>query len=158
MKTPLAELACIYLAVWSVRKRFDADYHLSFTGQIVRVSVGAIGFALTAIPGSSFAAVRVVGGAIGLGFLCWPNFAYHLTNLFVKWPTAEARIISAVQSDNAVMVSYAFHIGDESFGGNARVRAENASSYSTGQIVTIAYDPLNPEESKFLRPVAVQQS
>jgi hypothetical protein len=42
-----------------------------------------VGFAVGYyMPKPEFWYVRVAGGFLGLAFLCWPNFAYHLTNVF----------------------------------------------------------------------------
>ncbi len=79
-----AKIACIWLSVWAIRRRVEADYPLDRSARIVRWTVVAVGFAIGYyVPGLEIGGyVRVAGLVLGLGFLCWPNFAHHLTNLF----------------------------------------------------------------------------
>ena len=77
----LAKLTCIWLAVWSIRKRYDVDYRLALPSHVVRWTFIVAGFALTAVRGAELAALRIAGLWIGLAFLCWPNFAYHIARL-----------------------------------------------------------------------------
>ena len=78
----LAEIACIWLSVWAIRRKAEVDYPLDNRSRFVRWSVVVAGFAIGYyVPGPGFAYIRVAGGFLALGFLCWPNFAYHLTNL-----------------------------------------------------------------------------
>jgi hypothetical protein len=81
-----AKITCIWLSVWAIRKKADADYRLSPTARAVRWTIVAIGFIVGYYaPGDDFGPyVRVAGGFLALGFLCWPNFAYHLTNVFIR--------------------------------------------------------------------------
>lgn len=145
----------VWIAVWAVRSKAEWDYRLSATAKAVRWAMVAIGYLLAgSVPGPRF--VRVILALIGLCFLCWPNLAYHLSKLFAEWHSAEGRIISTAQSNEGLLITYAFQVGDEAFGGNARVRADDAANIcSQGQIVEIAYDPLNPDQSKFVRLRAV---
>jgi len=86
----------IWFLVWGVRYKADQDFKLSGTAKIVRWAVVGIGYVLAAsLPGPGF--VRLVPGLAGICFLCWPNLAYHLTNLFVEWPTVEGRVGYAAQ-------------------------------------------------------------
>ena len=57
--------------------------------------------------------MRLVPGLAGICFLCWPNLAYHVTNLFVEWPTAEGRVGSAEQVDSRSIITYSFEVGGE---------------------------------------------
>ena len=78
-----AKIACIWLSVWAIRRKAEADYPLDRSARIVRWSTVAVGFAIGYyVPRPGLGYVRVAGAFLGLGFLCWPNFAYHLTNLF----------------------------------------------------------------------------
>ena len=138
----------IWLSVWAIRYKAQWDYKLSGTASALRWIVVVTAYSLAAsVPGPGF--VRVIFGFIGLGFLCWPNFAYHLSKLFVEWPTAQASVVSASSSGNRAQVSYMFQVGDQTFGGNARVNSHMAR-FSEGQRIVIAYDPLNPDESKLI--------
>jgi len=137
----------IWLAAWAVRYKAEWDYKLSSTARALRWGVVLAGYWLAASAPSP--GVRVISGCVGLGFLCWPNFAYHLSKVFIEWPTAQGRIVSADSSSNGSYVSYMFHVGDQTFGGNARVKS-STTHFSEGQRILIAYDPLNPEESKLV--------
>jgi hypothetical protein len=78
-----AKIACIWLSVWAIRRSAEADYPLDRSARVVRWVTVAVGFAVGYyVPGPKLGYVRVAGGFLGLAFLCWPNFAYHLTNLF----------------------------------------------------------------------------
>jgi|SRR5580698_2886614 hypothetical protein len=83
-----AKIACIWLSVWAIRWKAEADYPLDRFARIVRWTVVALGFAIGYyVPGPGLGYVRVAGGFLGLAFLCWPNFAYHLTNVFRGKPS-----------------------------------------------------------------------
>jgi hypothetical protein len=78
-----AGIACIWLSVWAIRRKAEVDYPLDRSARVVRWVTVAIGFGVGYyVPGPDFGYVRVAGGFLGLAFLCWPNFAYHLTNFF----------------------------------------------------------------------------
>lgn len=80
-----AKIACIWFSVWAVRRKAEVDYALERPARVVRWSVVVVGFVMGYyLPGPKFGYLRVAGGFLGLAFLCWPNFAYHLTNLFTK--------------------------------------------------------------------------
>jgi hypothetical protein len=70
---------------------------------------------------------------------------------FVEWPRAEGRVVSSTKFDGDSVVSYVFHLGDQTFGRYARVKASGVTkTYSNDEKVTIAYDPLNPDQSKLI--------
>jgi hypothetical protein len=78
-----AKIACIWLSVWAIRRKAEVDYPLDRSARVVRWVTVAVGFATGYyVPGSELWYIRVAGGFLGLAFLCWPNFSYHLTNLF----------------------------------------------------------------------------
>jgi hypothetical protein len=79
-----AKIACLWLSVWAIRRKSEADYPLDGSAQLVRWTAVVVGFAIGYyVPGQEFGGyVRVAGAFLALGFLCWPNFAYHLSNLF----------------------------------------------------------------------------
>lgn len=138
----------IWLAAWAIRYKGEWDYKLSSTAKGVRWSVVGLGYVLAAsLPGP--APMRLVPGLLGHCFLCWPNLAYHLTNLFVEWPTTEGRVGSASQDGFHSIVTYSFELGGESYGGATTIRSVDVS-YSEGQQVRVAYDPLNPDRSRVL--------
>src|SRR5882672_5004040 len=85
-----------WLSVWAIRSKWNLDYKLSPNARLVRW--GVVILCYSCAPRASLAAVRVSGLFIGLGFLCWPNFAYHLTRLFEKWPTTEGTVNSSRES------------------------------------------------------------
>jgi hypothetical protein len=77
-----AGAACIYFAAWRFRQKYEIDYPLDGLGRIVRWVMVVIGFAVVNIPGAKTGLIRLCGFNVGLLFLCWPNCAYHLRNLF----------------------------------------------------------------------------
>jgi hypothetical protein len=78
-----AKIACIWLSVWAIRRKAEADYPLDRFARTVRWAAVVAGFAIGYyVTGPDLGYVWVAGGTLGLAFLCWPNFAYHLTNLF----------------------------------------------------------------------------
>lgn len=139
----------IWLVAWAIRYKAEWDYKLSATAKAVRWSVVGLGYVLAAsLPGP--VPLRLVPGLLGICFLSWPNLAYHLTNLFVEWPTTEGRVGSASQEGLRSIITYSFELGGESYGGATTIRSVDAR-YSEGQQVRVAYDPLNPDRSKVLR-------
>jgi hypothetical protein len=100
--------------------------------------------------------VRLVPGFTGICFLCWPNLAYHLTNLFVEWPSTEGRVDSAAQEGSRSVITYSFELGQNTFGGAATLKSSDVTRYSEGQPITVAYDPLNPDQSKVLPRTTVE--
>ena len=58
---------------------------------------------------------------------------------------------SFAQFDSHPVVSYTFEFGGNTYGGTRALRSnDHTNRYSEGQDVTVAYDPLNPDESKFI--------
>jgi hypothetical protein len=74
----------IWIVFWAYRSHYALDYELDRAGHVLRWSVVLLGFSSVLLPGSEFAYVRVAGGVLGLAFLVWPNFAYHLRQLFKR--------------------------------------------------------------------------
>jgi hypothetical protein len=73
---------CIWLSVWAIRKKAEIDLPLDRASQSLRCSVILLGFAVAHLPGADLGYVRVTGYLVGMVFLCWPNFSYHLAKLF----------------------------------------------------------------------------
>jgi hypothetical protein len=143
----------IWFVFWAIRKKADWDYKLSGNAKAVRWTVVGVGYVLAAwLPGP--AAVRLVPGLTGICFLCWPNLAYHLATLFVDWPTIEGRVGSAAQDGSHSVITYSFELGQNTFGGATTLKSSDVTRYSQGQRVTVAYDPLNPDQSKVLPSIA----
>ena len=71
---------CIWLVVWSIRRRGDMDEKLDRTAKAFRWAVVGAGWILAAVPGGRLGPPRAVAGVLGLAFLCWPNLAYHFVN------------------------------------------------------------------------------
>ena len=145
----LQKSLAIWLSLWAIRYKADWDYKLSGAAKTVRWVVVGVGYTLAAAV-SGPPLFRVVPGVIGICFLCWPNLAYHLTNLFVDWPTTEGRVGSAAPDGSRSVITYSFELGRNSFGGVTTLKSNNLISYSEGQPITVAYDPLNPDQSKVL--------
>jgi hypothetical protein len=71
----------IWFVSWAIRRKGEFDYKLDRTARLTRWSIVAISFAVvTRFP--SLSLPRALSLTVGLAFLVWPNFAYHLTNLF----------------------------------------------------------------------------
>ncbi len=129
----------IWFVFWAIRRKADVDYKLSGTAKTVRWTVVGAGYVLGAgLPGP--AVTRVVPGLTGICFLCWPNLAYHLSNLFVQWPTTEGRVGSVVHDGSHSLISYNFEVGQDTFGGATSVKSNDAIRYSEGHRVMVAYD------------------
>jgi hypothetical protein len=85
-----AQIVCIWLPVWAIRRKAEVDHPLDQTARVVRWITVAVGFAAGYyVPGSELWYLRVTGAFVGLAFLCWPNFAYHVTNLFRREHTPQ---------------------------------------------------------------------
>jgi|SRR5580658_2975768 hypothetical protein len=139
----------IWLSLWAIRYKAKWDYKLSRTAKTVRWTVVGIGYLLAAgSPGPAIS--RLVPGFAGVCFLCWPNLAYHVTNFFVEWPTTEGRVGSIARNGSHSVITYSFELDQDTFGGSTTLRASDVIPYSEGQCVTVAYDPLNPDQSKAL--------
>ena len=83
----LPELICIWLSVWAIRKKAEVDEPLDRGAKILRWTIIVVAFGTGCLPGESLRVVRICGFWVGLSFLCWPNLAYHLRNLFKREPT-----------------------------------------------------------------------
>jgi len=95
-------------------------------------------------------AARLASGFVGLAFLCWPNFAYHLTNFFVKRPIImiQGRVTSVAYDGPRASLSYSFTYGGDRFGGTSRVkRRVSRADWAPGQPIDVTFDPLNPYKS-----------
>jgi len=80
----------IWLSIWVIRYKAEIDEKLDAPAKAVRWGIVIAGFLVAAIPGSRFGWVRVLGYVIGLLFLCWPNFAYHIRRVFASETNAES--------------------------------------------------------------------
>ena len=77
------QIVCIWFAFWSVRRGAEADYPLNRPAKTVRWIAVSIGFFVGYYAPANFnGSIRVAAFLGGMAFLCWPNLAYHLTNLF----------------------------------------------------------------------------
>ena len=74
------KIMCVYLSVWAIRQKGEIDYKLDRLQRAVRYSIVFFGFVLGYLAPNSY--FRVAFGSLAILFLCWPNFAYHLVNLF----------------------------------------------------------------------------
>lgn len=77
-----ASAATIWFAFWAIRSKYELDYPLDRGSRTIRWGMIAIGFFLALLRAPEFKPLRLLGGVLYLGFLCWPNFAYHLSRLF----------------------------------------------------------------------------
>src|SRR5579863_7670787 len=143
----------IWFAVWAIRYRAAWDFKLGSVAKLLRWTVVGIGYLFAAsLPGP--AVVRLVPGLIGLCFLCWPNFAYHLNNIFARWPKTDGRVVSVSQTAHGYLVGYSFTVGGETCGGTATIRTtgspDNKQPYYEGQQIAVSFDPLNPNQSEVI--------
>jgi len=135
-----------WLSAWAIRSKWNLDYKLSPNANLVRWAVVIVCYSFA--PRSSLVAVRASGLLTGLSFLCWPNFAYHLTRLFEKWPTTEGTVNSSRESGSRWSVSYYFEFNGEQYGGTSKIRPLPGlalDAYSEGSRVVVRYDPWNPD-------------
>lgn len=135
--------AAPWLSLWAIRFKADWDYKLSRKTWALRWIVVLVCYALAASLGSP--AARIITGVTGLSFLSWPNFAYHLGKVVFPWPTTEARVVSVGRDGDRTRISYSYVYAGETFGGTAVLNHEQLSA---DDHVNVAYDPLNPEESR----------
>lgn len=78
----------IWFVAWGIRRKGEFDYKLDGIGQLLRWLIVAASFAVVAnFPKPS--APREIALALGLAFFVWPNFAYHLRNLFKRGGTPQ---------------------------------------------------------------------
>jgi hypothetical protein len=71
----------IWFVVWGIRRKGEFDYKLDGIAQLLRWLIVAACFAAVA-NFSKPSAQRATALTLGLAFFVWPNFAYHLRNLF----------------------------------------------------------------------------
>lgn len=69
----------LWFVVWAIRRKGEMDEKLDRPSKVVRWVIVYSGWILMSIPGRFFWLPRAIAGALSLAFLCWPNFAYHLT-------------------------------------------------------------------------------
>jgi hypothetical protein len=79
----------IWFFFWPFRRKYDLDYKLDSTAQLVRWFIVLAGFALALLPGPKYKLVRILAGIMLAVFLAWPNLAYHLTHLLRRPPASE---------------------------------------------------------------------
>ena len=77
-----SSVACIWLASWGFRRRYETDQPLGSTGQAVRWLFVVGGLSLGFLHGANLGALRVAGLVVGMAFLCWPNLAFHTARVF----------------------------------------------------------------------------
>ena len=75
----VAGAASVWFVFWAVRSRHQLDYPLDRTAKLVRWAVVVLSALLAQIPQLAFPQLRTALAFVFLAFLCWPNFAYHLT-------------------------------------------------------------------------------
>jgi hypothetical protein len=79
-----AAICNIWFVVWAIRHKGELDYELDRTAKWIRWIVVAIFLGTPIFRPELFGArppLRVCVGMVGLLFLVWPNFAYHLTRI-----------------------------------------------------------------------------
>ena len=75
----------VWFIFWAIRRKGEFDHKLDTKSQIVRWAIVVLAFVLMAeFSNQGLTAPRILALVIGLAFLCWPNFAYYLTNPFGK--------------------------------------------------------------------------
>jgi hypothetical protein len=142
----------VWFMFWAIRVSAGVDYKLNARGRSVRWAVVVVGFALTSIPGARLGWFRFLAFLMGVSFLCWPNLAYYLNNLFEIWPSTEGRVDSIQQqSSSRWQVAYDFEVEGERFGGLSTLKVDprlNAGDPSLEEMrIVVRYDPLNPGRS-----------
>ena len=97
--SPIGEITAaicnIWFVVWAVRSKGELDYDLDPTAKRIRWIIVAIFLGTPIFRPQLFGprpAVRLCVALVGLLFLVWPNFAYHLTRLL-----RAARLISEAE-------------------------------------------------------------
>lgn len=147
----LERSAGIWFASWALRHRAGWDYKLSGVAEATRWATVLVSYLLAVLLPTP--ATRLISGFVGLAFLCWPNFAYYLTNLYVEWPITEGLVVSVLNAGPRAKLSYSYKHGVDSFSGVAALkRSDLTPSYSPGQSIAVSYDPLNPKKSKINVP------
>lgn len=74
----------VWLIAWGIRRRYELDEELTAREKIIRWAVVLACLAMTFVPGSGLAAVRVIFWLIGLSFVAWPNFARSFVRMFSR--------------------------------------------------------------------------
>jgi hypothetical protein len=147
--------AGIWFSSWALRYRIGCDYKLSGVAEATRWTIILVGYLLAAALPIPMA--RLISGFVGLAFLCWPNFAYHLTNLYLEWPMVEGHIVSIVEVGSRVTLNYSYKLGNGSYGGAASLKPSDLPvEPSPGHLIMVSYDPLNPDKSKINVPPCIQ--
>jgi hypothetical protein len=79
-------IANIWFVVWAISHRGELDYDLDLNAKIIRwfVVVVCLGLAIQVPQLLNPPWFRFTVGLIGIAFLVWPNFAYHLTRV-LRW-------------------------------------------------------------------------
>ena len=72
----------IWLGIWAFRRKLESDYKLDRTARVARWCIVLTCWILGSIPGRGIGPLSALAVVVGLAFLWWPNFAYHLTRLF----------------------------------------------------------------------------
>lgn len=72
---------CLWLVCWGVRRKYELDYKLDSRTQKTRWAIISVCFLCAMLQGDEFKWLRILSGIIGLGFVAWPNLAYHLVSL-----------------------------------------------------------------------------
>ncbi len=80
-----AEAVSVWLAFWAIRRKYDLDYRLDRTAQILRWVIIAAAVGLGRLGAQKFEPLRIFSAFLFLSFLAWPNFAYHLTRILRRW-------------------------------------------------------------------------
>jgi hypothetical protein len=81
----IASVGSIWFCVWVIRRKGEFDHKLDFSAKIIRWLAVVVFMGLPVeIPQLLTPAARVILGFIGVAFLAWPNFAYHLAG-FLRW-------------------------------------------------------------------------
>src|SRR6266849_6619181 len=86
-----ADAACIWLAFWALRRKYELDYKLDPMARTIRWLIVAASVPLARIGAVKFEPLRVFSAFLFLAFLVWPNLAYHLARIFRKGGDASAR-------------------------------------------------------------------
>lgn len=82
IKSIAIDSAALWFVAWGIRKKYDLDLGLSTRGWLIRLLVICCGIFSLCLRSHKYEYVRVVGGLLGIAFLVWPNFAFHLSELF----------------------------------------------------------------------------
>ena len=84
----------IWLTSWAIRRRYELDYELDPSEQVLRWSVVVISFVIVGrSPGPGHLISRAVPLIVGLSFLCWPNLGLHLAQLFRQISGRPRRVV-----------------------------------------------------------------